>query len=153
MGETIGIVLLWLFVINLGIAVGAGFYEARVVVPVWAQSPPQSLGSPESGLRFWAFVTTGPLTLLTLANLVAAWLAPEPARTWWLVAVVITITERMATLGYFVPTMIRLGRDQSGPGGGAAATFARWRTRNVVRNFASLVAWIAALRALTLAGG
>lgn len=27
--------LLWLFVINLGIAFGAGFYEARIVFPQW----------------------------------------------------------------------------------------------------------------------
>ena len=28
-------VLLWLFVINLGIALGAGIYESRVVISQW----------------------------------------------------------------------------------------------------------------------
>ena len=28
-------VLLWLFVINLGIAFGAGLYESRITVPQW----------------------------------------------------------------------------------------------------------------------
>lgn len=27
--------MLWLFVINLGIAVGAGLYESRIAVPQW----------------------------------------------------------------------------------------------------------------------
>ena len=54
--------LLWLFIIFLGTAFGAGFYESRVVVPMWTSDPPASLASPDSGHRFWAFVTTGPLT-------------------------------------------------------------------------------------------
>ena len=35
-------VLLWLFVINLGIAFGAGIYEQRVVIPRWENIPPQT---------------------------------------------------------------------------------------------------------------
>jgi H+/Cl- antiporter ClcA len=73
-------VLLWLFIIVLGTAFGAGLYEARVVVPLWASAPPASLRSPESGHRFWVVVTTIPLTLLTLANLAAAWQAQGPSR-------------------------------------------------------------------------
>ena len=64
-------VLLWLFVINLGIALGAGIYEQRVVIPQWENIPPQEW--PNTGLQFWVYVTTVPLTLLTLANLVAGW--------------------------------------------------------------------------------
>jgi hypothetical protein len=65
-------VLLWLFVINLGIALGAGIYEQRVVISQWENIPPQTW--PQTGVLFWVYVTTVPLTLLTLANLVAAWL-------------------------------------------------------------------------------
>ena len=60
-------ILLWLFVINLGIALGAGLYETRVVIPQWANLPPKDW--PNTGLLFWAYVTTVPLTLLALANL------------------------------------------------------------------------------------
>ena len=35
MRKYIPTVLLWLFVINLGVAFGAGIYESRVVVPIW----------------------------------------------------------------------------------------------------------------------
>lgn len=72
--------LLWLFVINLGIAFGAGLYEHRIVVSQWVTGSAQGGGRwdaeavrrDDMGRRFWAFVTTGPLTLLTLANLFAA---------------------------------------------------------------------------------
>ena len=53
-------VVLWLFIINLGIAFGAGIYEARVVIPQWANIPPREW--PNTGLMFWVYVTTVPLT-------------------------------------------------------------------------------------------
>jgi hypothetical protein len=152
MNETLAIALLWLFVINLGIAVGAGFYELRVVVPAWGSAPPQSLRSPESGLSFWIYVTTGPLTLLTLLSLIAVWWTTEPGRTWWLVAAVVVALERVATLGYFVPTMMRLQRDQAARADAARAAFQRWSGLNIARNIASLVACLAALKALALVG-
>src|SRR5207247_3252473 len=99
-------IVLWLFVINLGIVFGAGIYEARIVVPLWASSPPKSLRSPDSGRKFWVFVTTLPLTLLSLANLVAAWQAQGTRRDWWLGAVFAVLVERLATFSYFIPTML-----------------------------------------------
>ncbi len=70
--------LLWLFVINLGVAFGAGLYEHRITVPRWITSLPESgahwhadiVRSDDPGRRFWGMVTTVPLTLLTLANCV-----------------------------------------------------------------------------------
>ena len=73
-------IVLWLFVMNLGVAFGAGLYEHRIVVPEWLRSTPEGLSwsaeaarQHDTGLRFWAFVTTGPLTVLTLLSLYAAW--------------------------------------------------------------------------------
>ena len=70
-------ILLWLFVIDLGIAFGAGLYGERVILPQWfARSPEgglrvnsQAMRQTDTGRRFWAFVTTVPLALLTLASL------------------------------------------------------------------------------------
>jgi len=70
-------VVLWLFVVNLGIAFGAGLYEARVAVPQWLKFEPgagyrwdaAAARRAGVGMRFWAYVTTGPLTLLMLASL------------------------------------------------------------------------------------
>jgi hypothetical protein len=70
--------LLWLFVIDLGLALGAGIYESRVVIPQWENTPPQTWLN--TGLQFWVYVRTVPLTLLTLANLLAAWLDKGPRR-------------------------------------------------------------------------
>lgn len=66
--------VLWLLVINLGIAFGAGLYESRITVPQWLSFAPGSgyrwnpaaAAAANVGLRFWAYVTTVPLTLLTL---------------------------------------------------------------------------------------
>ena len=90
---TISTMLLWLFVINLGIAFGAGVYEHRIVTPDWLNHDgsgshwnAETARRDDTGLRFWAYVTTGPLTLLTLASLVVAWRTTGPERGWWLAA-------------------------------------------------------------------
>ena len=80
MAQYIPDLLLWLFVINHGIAFGAGLYEQRVILPQWFSRSSESgirvnsaaMRRTDTGRRFWTFVTTVPLTLLTLANLVAA---------------------------------------------------------------------------------
>jgi len=144
-------VLLWLFVINLGIVFGAGLYEARMIVPIWASSPPESLRSADtdSGRKFWAFTTTIPLTLLTLANIVAAWGAQGDRRGWWLAAVIIILGERLLTFSYFIPTIVRLQR-ASMPQAQIKDALLRWARVNYLRNALTLVAWLAALRALSL---
>jgi hypothetical protein len=141
-------VLLWLFVINLGIVFGAGLYESRIVVPLWTSSPPESLRSPESGRRFWAFTSTIPLTLLTLANIAVAW-QPHARREWWLFAAIAILVERIATFGYFIPAMLRMQRTV-GSTTELAARIAIWERLNYVRLSLTFVAWLAALKALTL---
>jgi hypothetical protein len=94
MAESVATIVLWLFVINLGIAFGAGLYESRIVVPQWLSSSPKSgyrwnaeaARQANVGLRFWVYVTTVPLTLLTLASLVSVWWAPDGVRSGWLAA-------------------------------------------------------------------
>lgn len=142
--------LLWPFVIFLGIAFGAGLYESRVVVPLWTSDPPASLASPDSGHRFWAFVTTGPLTLLSVANLVVASQSQGPERAWWLTAAIVTLVERAATFGYFIPTIIRLQRAPTLTQTAVRTALARWVRLNYVRNTLTLVAWIAALKVLAV---
>jgi hypothetical protein len=144
-------ILLWLFVINLGTVFGAGLYEASVVIPRWQNTPPQTW--PNIGLEFWVYVTTVPLTLLTLANLVAAWQeGQEPRRFWWLGAVSITVAERSATFSYFIPTMIRLMETEEMPEEEVKAILSRWLRLDYGRNVLTLVGWLAALKALSLPG-
>ena len=155
MSPAIQEILLWLFVVNLGIAFGAGLYEHRIVVPGWITSDrggvhwnAAAATRDNVGLRFWAYVTTGPLTLLTLANLAAAWMSAGPERTWWLAAGLAVLADRVLTFSYFIPTMIRLMNAPDSPAAAAAAT--RWLGMNYVRHAITLFGWLAALRAFSL---
>jgi hypothetical protein len=38
-------ITLWLFVIALGLDLGAGLYETRIVVPLWAGGVPETLAA------------------------------------------------------------------------------------------------------------
>ena len=101
-----------------------------------------------TGLRFWAFVTTGPLTLLTLANLFAAWRASGAVRGWWLAAALAALADRAVTFSYFIPTMVGLmGAPDSAESVAAAS---RWANLNYVRHAMVLGAWLAALKAFSL---
>ena len=109
----LGTTLLWLFVINLGIAFGAGLYEHRIVVGRWLTSAGESGAHwradaarlDDTGRRFWAFVTTVPLTLLTFASLLAAWPGHGGFRIWWLASALATLGDRVLTFAYFIPTI------------------------------------------------
>ena len=139
--------LLWLFVIDLGIACGAGLYEARVVVPQWVDSPPHTW--PQTGLLFWVYVTTVPLTVLTAANLIAAWMDSSPRRQWWLGATACIVVERIVTFSYFIPTMIALTSSEL-PEAGVRATLSQWRLFNHGRHVLTLAGWLLALKAFSL---
>ena len=146
--------LLWLLVINLGIAFGAGLYEHRIVASRWLTSSPDSgvhwhsdiARRDDTGRRFWALVTTIPLTLLTLANLYAAWHAAGSVRDWWIAAGLVALADRALTFVYFIPAMIRLMKATDSPESVAAAT--RWWRLNYLRHAIVLAAWLASLRAL-----
>ncbi len=146
-------ILLWLFVVNLGVAFGAGLYEHRIVVSRWIATAPgarsrwdsEAARRDDTGRRFWAFVTTGPLTLLALANLAAAWHASGALRTWWLAGAAAALADRVFTFAYFIPTMVGLMRAADSAESAAVAT--RWSTLNYVRHSIVLAAWLASLGA------
>src|SRR5258708_25803816 len=148
--------LLWLFVLNLGVVFGAGIYEARISVARWI-GPSQASGPgwhaeealrDDTGRRFWAFTTTIPLTLLTLANLWAASQSSGPIRMWWLTAALAALTDRIFTFSYFIPRMVGLLRATDSPE--ARATIMQWANLNYLRLLLVLIAWVAALQAFAL---
>jgi hypothetical protein len=144
--------LLWLYVVNHGVAFGAGLYETRMVVAPWIDSVMKGEAArfPDAGPRFWAFVTTVPLTLLTLASLVAACQTQGARGSWWLGAAVTTLVERIMTFSYFIPTMLKLQRGQISSESKVKAMASQWVKLNYVRVTLSLGAWIAALKAFSL---
>ena len=147
--------LLWLFVLNLGTAFGAGLYETRVVLPLWFPRTVtgyavnhEALHTLDSGRQFWGLVTTLPLTLLTGANWWAASACAAPQRAWWLAAVGIALLERLGTFTFFIPTVVRLQASATRPLARVAHWAAWWVGLNYVRNGLTLAAWGAALCAL-----
>ena len=150
-------ILLWLLVINLGIAFGAGLYEHRIVVSRWirassatgVQWDAAAARQDDTGRRFWGLVTTGPLTLLTLANVIVAWRSTGAVRSWWLAAAGTALADRLFTFSYFIPTMIRLMRATDTARTGASAQ--RWANLNYLRHaivFGGVAGITARVRAL-----
>lgn len=147
--------VLFLFVVFHGVAFGAGLYEQRVVVPRWMGRSRN--GAPylhtdamrvaDSGRRFWGFVSTGPLSLLTLLNLYFAEASTAPFRTLWLAACAVTMVERIFTFAFFIPKAIGLMRDDASSPNSALHMAVRWRSLNWLRLLLSLVGWLLALLA------
>lgn len=104
----------------------------------------------DSGRRFWFFVTTGPLTLLTIASCIAAWNPQTSWEWWWLLAAGVTLVERMMTLGFFIPNGLKLMQAEKLLSGKAEALAGRWVRLNYVRAFLALSGWLLALKALSL---
>lgn len=138
-------VLLWLFVIDLGIAFGAGLYEARVVVPAWAGIPPAAW--PNTGLMFWLYVTTIPLTVLVVANGIGAWRERGPARPWWLAAAGVIVVERIATFAYFIPSMVAMAASDL-PRAEVSQALSEWLLFNHVRHLLTFTGWLLAVKSL-----
>ena len=129
MNPTLAKIFLWLLVINLGIAFGAGLYESRIVLPQWLGA--SAGGSNQwdaalarrhnTGLNFWVYVTTVPLTLLDLANLFAAWTAALRCEAGGLPPLRSCLPIGFLHFSYFIPTMLTLMTDNSLSGAEATA--------------------------------
>jgi hypothetical protein len=146
--------ILWLFIVFLGISFGAGLYESRVVVPRWISGSAWNADiarRDDPGRRFWAFVTTLPLTLLVFASLALALRSEGELRTWWLAAAIVALAERILTFAYFIPTMVRLTRPTPPPD--ATKKAARWAAVNYLRHAMVLAAWLLAMNAFRVVGG
>jgi hypothetical protein len=151
-------VILLLFLINLGIAFGAGLYESRIIMPQWLSFSPdsgyrwnaQAARDANVGLRFWVYVTTVPLTLLTMASLVAAWWTPHEVRNWWLAAGAAVLVDRIMTFSYFIPAMLTLMNSETMSASESVTKATQWVNLGYVRHAATLTAWLGALRAFSL---
>jgi len=150
--------ILWLFIIFVGIHIGAGVYEVFVITPLWAGTPPESVTGwnpvPQYAInpaRYWG-IFSPVVALLTLALLIAAWLMPPARRKWALVAGVCLFIVVLSTLLFFVPILIKTigtrGADFSG--GEITAMVNQWVGWNWLRLAVMIVGWLAAIRALSI---
>ena len=106
----------------------------------------------DTGRKFWGFVTTLPLTLITLANLFVAWQAQGPRQDWWLAAASITLIERVGTFSFFIPTALKLQKADKLPASRVTRLVSLWIGFNYVRNAFTMLAWLLALRAFSIEG-
>lgn len=151
-------ILLILFIVNLGMASGAGIYETKIVIPLWFRKSTgvgysvntAAMHELDTGRKFWVFVTTVPLTLLTLTNLVLAWQSQSSMHDWWLAAVLVTLIERIGTFTFFIPTAIALQKADSLPASRVSRLARLWIGSNYIRNGLNLIALIFALLALSV---
>ncbi len=152
-------ITLWLFVIAIGMDFGAGVYEARIVVPLWANGVPDTLaaGNPfarvaiDAGIHFWAYMTTT-VAILAAATLVFGLRTSPQHRTWRITAATAELCAVAMTLLYFRPTLVRLfmGHGAGLSDAAVASTVRRWVMLSWVRMALTFVAWCSALRAMTL---
>ena len=158
-------ICLWLFVIVLGIEIGAGLYETLVVLPLWTLGPPDSvvayhqhnIAYPQfalnAGGRFWIYFT--PLTGLTAILALLSGLRTHPEhRTWRITGSCLAIIVVISTFAWFVPKIIILGRGGAGLNGEQIASLTNWWVRlNWVRVVLYLAGWLAGLRAMRIPSG
>jgi hypothetical protein len=87
-------IVLSLFVIFHGIALGAGWYEHKISLPQWLVTNQEGTSywnakaarEADVGKRFWGLVTTVPLTLLTLLSLILVWQTQHNTQIFWIAA-------------------------------------------------------------------
>ncbi|HEX7065602.1 MAG TPA: hypothetical protein VF199_11100 [Bacillales bacterium] len=140
--------LLWLLVINVGIEVGAGLYEQRVVISQLFGTSPETWIN--TGKMFWVYVTTIPLTLLIVANGVVAWKTRGPRRPWYLLAIAILIVERGMTFSYFIPEMAGLIGNESLSQAEVDSALSLWFNIDYIRHVFSISGWLLAMKTLTI---
>jgi hypothetical protein len=151
-------ILLWLFVINLGITLGAGLYEMRIILPLWFtkstgagfQANTKAIKETDVGRKFWLFVTTIPLTLLTIGNLITAMQSNGQKHDLWLSASLIILVDRIGTFTFFIPTIIRLESSENLSHSKVTSLISLWTRLNYIRNLLTLLGWLLALRVLSL---
>jgi len=150
-------ILLWLFIINLGTAFGAGLYETRIILPQWFIKKPggysvnsKAMNETDTGRKFWGMVTTIPLTLLTIANLVVALQSGGQRHNWWLAASLIILVERIGTFAFFIPTAIKLMRAENLSQSKITSLVSLWMQLNYVRNTLTLIGLLVALKVLSM---
>jgi len=150
--------ILWLFVIFVGIHIGAGVYEVFVITPLWAGAPPESVTGwnsvPQYAInpaKYWG-IFSPIVALLTLALLVVAWLMPLASRKWALVGGVCLFIVVLSTILFFVPILVKtIGTRGAGFDSEEITTLVnQWVAWNWLRLAVMMIGWLAAIRALSI---
>ncbi len=154
-------ILLWVYVIMLGILTGGALFERLVLVSVWASSPPDSVrnwnSDPRNALdpprRFFKFVTP-PIILLMFVMFYIAFKSENPFRCWLLTSAILTLTVIVSTLVYFAPNMhvLSLRRGEGLDSEAIVKKTRLWVALQYIRLLVLILGWISALQAFRLQG-
>jgi len=156
-------ILLLLFVIVLGIELGAGLYETLVVLPLWTSHIPDSViayyqhnaADPQfalqAGPRFW-MVCTPLVGIMAIAALLSGFRTATEHRKWRIAGTTLALVVVISTFAWFVPNIIKLGssavltmtRDE------VASVANAWVNLNWARVVVYSAALLSALRAFSL---
>jgi hypothetical protein len=130
-----------LFIVLLGLDLGAGLYETRVLVPRWEAAPAANVAptdpvfaiARDAGMLWWRVVT--PATgLCALLALVATLMTPGADRIWRAASSGLEVLVVLTTLTHFAPNIIRLlDPARTMPGPEAAARLRTWMAFNWAR--------------------
>jgi len=144
---------LLLLCFSLAAALGGGFFESFVLIPLWSKSPPASFAliQPETGVplqRFWIPVHAA-ITVFMLVALVLTW--GEPAvRRLLLLALVSYIVMRVWSGLFFIPEMLAFQKvplDEA-PSAALSARVSRWTFWTWFREPLDIISFGCALLAL-----
>lgn len=155
-------IILWLFIVSLGIEIGAGLYEIFVIVPLWANSADSviafyrhNIATPNlvinAGGRFWLFASPL-LTFLSVVVMLSGRRTNAEHRHWRRAAGGLVFLIMCGTFGWFVPHIMTLQSEKvltMNPETVANIAF-WWSHLNWLRAFLAIVAWFFALRALSV---
>lgn len=153
--------LLWIFIVLTALVIGGGLYEMRVVVPLWAHSPPDSAWyweaqrlvnpqyAPNSGLRLWIYLT--PIHfLISIATLLVGWKGVGAHRKWLIISTIIFIVLHATAFVWFVPVVGQILNSRAlglSPEQVMAKTHL-WVSLSWVRFVIGLVGFVCGLKAL-----
>ncbi len=151
-------VFLCAFIFFVGLGIGGGLYETRVVYPNWmhAHTPDElgnklaSSGQAGAARRYWPLISPAS-ALLALLNVFLGLHQEGLVRSLWLMSSLAIVLKSIATYGYFVPTyMRRIAK----PGAIDILTLRRlvrtWTRLSPLRVLIETFAWITGICALLL---
>jgi len=144
---------LLLLCVSMAVALGGGFYESFVLIPLWSKSPPSSFAiiQPGTGVplqRFWIPVHVA-ITLCLLLALVMTWGEPT-VRCLLLVALGSYIVMRVWSGLFFIPEMLAFQKvplDEA-PSAALSARVSRWTFWTWWREPLDVISFVCALLAV-----
>jgi hypothetical protein len=112
--------ILWLFILFQGLLTGGALFDALVLTPLWAGSPPQSVTTWSYGvIQGKFFVPIGTVgALFSLVLLFTARLTPPQCRRWAVIAAVCGLIVLLSELLFFIPIQMKI---QATPGTGLSS--------------------------------